>query len=159
MKSEGKVDGKNKVNFRILMSGAILLTILCLIGQTMAVISYDVAVSLGLQESAGEITAIGVAFNRGFGVGDTLVYIPLLLLGIAGMLKRKFWGLLSMAGALAITAYWPIVALAALFFARNAPAFKFSNYTLYSVFLFPVFIYGLWGLFYLYNNRKALVDE
>jgi hypothetical protein len=123
----------------------------------MAFINYDFTVALELQEPAEEITEVGVAFNKGFGFGDTVVYIPLLLAGIIGMIKKKYWGLFSMSGALAITIYWPVVCLSTLLFAKGSPGFNFTDYLSYSIMLSIICIYGLWGLFFIYRNRNELI--
>ena len=67
--------------FWLLISIGILLNIMYLLGQTMALIDYDFAVSLGLQESSDQITQVGVALNKGFGLGDTVFYMPLFIAG------------------------------------------------------------------------------
>ena len=59
----------------------------------MTIINYDFAVSIDLQEPVSEITEIGVALNKGFGFGDTVFYIPLFVIGIIGLVKRKVLGL------------------------------------------------------------------
>jgi hypothetical protein len=74
--------------FWFLIGLGVLLNIVYLLGQTMAIINYDFAVSIDLQEPANEITEIGVALNKGFGFGDTVFYIPLFVVGIIGLLKR-----------------------------------------------------------------------
>ncbi|MHC4791200.1 MAG: hypothetical protein ACYS8Y_07155 [Planctomycetota bacterium] len=148
-----------KIKFWILIVIAILLTVIYLIGQTMAFINYDFTVAIELQEPIEEITEVGVALNKGFGLGDTIAYIPLLILGIVGMIKRKCWGLFSMSGALAITIYWPIVCLSTLFFAKGAPGFHFSDYISYSILLTLISIYGLWGLLFIYKNRNELTNN
>jgi len=48
----------------VVLFGVSLVTLI--MGQTMAVVNYDFAVRLGLQERAGEISDIGVQVNRGF---------------------------------------------------------------------------------------------
>jgi len=60
-----------------------------LLGQTSAVFAYDWAVSLGLQESVEDVSAHGVEVNRAFGVGDTVVYVPLVALALVGLSRRK----------------------------------------------------------------------
>jgi hypothetical protein len=82
--------------------------------------------------------------------------MPLLIAGLAGLWQRKMWGLFPMAGALAITAYWPMVCLSLLFFAKDTPGFRFTNYASYTIMLSLITIYGLWGLWYLYKNRTVL---
>ena len=47
---------------------------------------YDLTVSLGLQESVEEVSEVGVAWAKGFAFGDTIIYLPLLLIGIIGLL-------------------------------------------------------------------------
>ena len=83
----------------------ILSSVMFLVGQTMSFINYDFTVSIGLQESKDIVGEMGVAINKGFGVGDTIIYLPLLVIGIVGLWFRKKWGLFAMTGALGITAY------------------------------------------------------
>ena len=63
-----------------------------------------------------------------------------------------------MVGSLAITAYWPMVTLFFLFYAQDVSGFHFSDVGLYSMFLVPITIYGIWGLWYLYRNRNKLTE-
>lgn len=144
--------------FWFLIGIGILLNIMYLSGQTMAIINYDFTVSTGLQESIDEITGVGVAFNKGFGLGDTVFYIPLFIAGIIGLIRSKVWGIYTMFGAMAITVYWPIVCLSALFYAKNTPGFNFNSYTEYSILLSLIALYGLCGLWYLYRNKDKLVS-
>jgi hypothetical protein len=150
------MENKRTIGFWILIGFGILLNIEYLLGKTMALIDYDFAVSMGLQESVSEITGVGVASNKGFGLGDTVFYIPLFITGIAGLFRRTDWGVYAMLGALAITVYWPIVALSTLFFARGTSGFTFTDFTSYSILLSLIAGYGLWGLWYLYKNRNSL---
>ena len=145
--------------FWLLIGIGILLNIIYLLGQTMAVINYDFTVSIGLQEPVNEITEIGVALNKGFGLGDTIFYMPLFVLGIIGLVKRSAYGLYSMIGAMAITVYWPIVCLVTVYFAKGATGWHFSDYLSYSILLSLIAIYGLWGFWYLFKNRDLLVHK
>lgn len=145
------------VGFWFMIITGFLLLVILLLGQTMAFIDYDFAVSIGLQEAVGVMGEMGVATNKGFGVGDTIIYIPLLLLGLVGLLSGKRWGLYAMAGAMAITAYWPVTCIFILIYAKGVPGFHFTNYVSYSIILTLFMIYGLWGLWYLYRQRDALV--
>ena len=143
--------------FWILIVIAILLNLMYLLGQTMAMIDYELTVSLGLQESVREISEVGVAFNKGFGFGDTFIYIPLFIIGIIGLLRRRSIGLYCMIGALAITAYWPAVCMSALYFAKGAKDFHFSSYPEYTVMLSLICFYGLWGMWYVVKNKEKLI--
>lgn len=130
-----------------------------LMGQVMSYINYDFTVSLGLQESKDAVTGIGVAMNKGFGVADTVVYIPLIIVGLVGLFLRRIWGLFAMAGSYAITMYFPVVCLFMLFFARGEPGFNFTRFVPYTIFLTVIFLYGLWGLWYLYLRRERLTSS
>lgn len=111
--------------------------------------------TVGLQESEAELTGAGIAFAKGFAFGDTVIYIPLFIIGIAGLLKRKPWGFFCMFGALAITAYWPIVNLFAVYAGKNAMHLESGKYALYSILLPLISLYGLWGMWFLYRNRSG----
>ncbi len=143
----------------VMIAIGILLNLIYVMGQTMALISYDFAVSIGLQEPLNEITEVGVALNKGFGFGDTFFYIPLFIVGIIGLIKKSPIGLYAMFGAMAVTVYWPMVALSTLYFAKGAPEWHFKDYTSYTILLSLIGVYGLWGLWFLYKNRKTLVDD
>ena len=145
---------KRTFGFWILIGFGILLNIIYLMGQTMALIDYEFAVSIGLQESLNDITQVGVALNKGFGLGDTFFYMPLFILGIIGMLKRWKFGIYAMFGAMAVTVYWPIVGLSTVVFARGAQGWHFTDYTSYSILLSLIALYGLWGMWYLYKHRS-----
>ena len=149
---------KKKIGFFILIGLGILLSILLLIGQTLALFDYDLTVELGLQESVTEVGEVGIAFAKGFGLSDTLIYIPLLIAGIIGLLKNKKWGFFLMFGALAITSYWPMVCLYAFLSDRVAISLTPDKYISYSLLLPLITIYGLWGMWYLINWNKKLAS-
>lgn len=149
--------------FWALIIVGILLNVFFAAGQTLALIDYDLTVSLGLQESEGEITAAGTAFARGFAFGDTVFYMPLFVIGIIGLLKGRPWGIFSMFGALAITVYWPAVNLFAVYAGRNTMHLNSGKYLSFSVILPLIALYGLWGMWFLYRNRREFqtgpIDE
>lgn len=151
--------GKRTLGFWILAVVGVLLLAILAAGQVMAVIDYDVAVSLGLQESEAVIGEFGVAVNRGVGVADAMIYLPLLLMGLVGLWRRTEWGGVAMAGALAITAYWPLVSWFTLLFARGTAGFHFTSFTSYGILLTLFTAYGVWGLWYLYRHRERLVPK
>ena len=72
------MENKRSFGFWLLMLVGILILIILFVGQMMAVINYDFTVSIGLQESADVVSEMGVSVNKAFGVGDTIIYIPLL---------------------------------------------------------------------------------
>ena len=152
------MNAKRPAGFWIITIVSVMWLVMMFLGQVMSYINYDFTVSLGLQESEYSVTAIGVAMNKGFGVADTIVYIPLIIIGLVGMWLRRTWGLHAMAGAFAVTMYFPVVCLLFLFFARGVDGFNFANFKAYAIFLTIVFLYGLWGMWYLYSRREALTQ-
>ena len=148
---------KREIGFWILMIPGFLILLMLILGQMIAFINYEFTVSVGLQESVDIIGEYGVASNKAFGVGDTIIYLPLLILGLLGLWQKKTWGLFTMIGALAITAYWPIVNLFFVFFAKGLPGFNFTDYITYTIVLSLITFYGLWGMWYLYNNQKTKI--
>lgn len=144
---------KRSFGFWILISIGIVLNIMFIAGQTMSLIDHDLTVSFGLQESEEEIGKVGIAFARGFAFGDTVLYIPLFIIGIIGLVKRKSWGTFFMFGALAITVYWPVVHLFAIHSGKSSLNLSSDKYLSYSVILPLITLYGLWGMWYLYKNR------
>lgn len=140
-------------SFWILISIASILVLMFLAGQTLGVFNYDLAVSIGMQESENEIGKIGIAFAKGFGFADTVIYLPLFIIGIIGLFKNKRWGKYAMFGALAISVYWPIVHLYAIFSDKIAITLKPEKYTYYPIILSFIVIYGLWGMRYLYKKQ------
>ena len=131
--------------------------IFLLIGQTYSLINYEHSVSLNLQESVIEVTPVGVAWAKAFAFGDTVFYIPMLIVGIVGFLKRKKWGYYSLFGSLAISVYWPIVNLSAMYIGKTAMQLNPEKYILYPIVLSVISIYGLWGMWYLYVNKENLI--
>ncbi len=146
-----------KIGFRLLIGISVLLTLFLIVGQTFSLIDYDWAVALGLQESEKEVGKVGIAFAKGFAFGDTLFYLPLLILGIIGLLKSKKWGFYFMLGSLAISVYWPIVHLYTIYIGRNVLSLQPDKYVSFPITLSLIISYGLWGMWYLYKNQKNLI--
>jgi len=150
-----KIDMNNKrgFGFWMLISVGVLLLLFLLIGQTFSLINYEAAVAYGLQESVQEVSEVGIAFAKGFAFADTLVYIPLLLLGIVGLLKRKKWSVFFMFASCAISVYWPLVHLYAIYIGKNAIVLDPEKYISFPITLSLIIIYGLWGMWYLYKKH------
>lgn len=153
------MDNKRTKGFWFLIISGILLIVILLLGQTMSFINYEFTVSLGLQESVDEIGELGVEVNKAFGVGDTIIYVPILFVGLIGLWKREEYGIFMMGGAFAITAYWPIVCLFIILFGNKLPDFNYVDLTSIIIILVSFTFYGIWGLWYIYKNQKLLLKE
>ena len=150
------MDTWKKTGYWFLIIFSSILLLFLIVGQSYSLIDYNYVVSIGLQESSEEVSKIGIAWIKAFAIGDTLAYIPLLLLGIIGMIKKRKWGYYSMFASLAISVYWPIVNLSAIHLAKNDINLNADKYLSFSIILPIISIYGLWGIFYLYKNHLRL---
>lgn len=121
--------------------------------QAIPAFDYELGIAMGTQESMETITAVGVAFWYGFALGDLVVYIPLLALGLIGFWKNTGWGRVALASALGISVYWPIVCLAALASARNAPGWNLTDEAAYWAVLPLIALWGIWGLWTLIRTN------
>lgn len=130
-----------------------LLFVYLIYAQAIPAFDYDLGVAMGTQEPATAITAVGVAFWSGFALGDLLVYIPLLALGLIGHWKNSKWGHIALASALGITVYWPVVCLVAVVSARGAPGWQLPDEAAYWVVLPLIALWGAWGLWELVKSR------
>ena len=131
-----------------------LLFIYLVYAQAIPAIDYQLGVTMGTQESATQITEVGVAFYRGFSIGDLLVYLPLLVIGLIGYWANKGWGRVVLAAALGITIYWPAVCLAAIFTARDARGWSLPAEQAYWIVLPIIALWGLWGLWHIAHHAS-----
>jgi hypothetical protein len=131
-----------------------LLLIYLVVAQGITAFSYDLGVSMGTQESAEVITAVGAAFWYGFAFGDLLIYIPILLIGLIGHLRTTGWANIVMGAALGITVYWPIVCLSALVDARGAPGWNITSEVPYWIVCLIIAVWGIVGLILLLKESS-----
>ncbi len=122
---------------------------LMLVGQTMAVVDYELAVSLGLQEPLEEVGELGVQVNRAFGASDTVVYIPLMLASLFGLWRGKHWSLITCAAVAGISVYWTVTIAFVFAFAPSVPGYTFHPGPEYAVFLGSYGLFGCWCIGYL----------
>ncbi len=138
--------GNRGTGFWLLHGPGWLLLLYLVYAQAIPAFSYDLGVSMGTQESAEQITAVGVAFWYGFAFGDLVIYIPLLALGLIGHWLGRAWGRVTLVAALGITVYWPAVCLAAIVAARDAPGWRLADETAFWIVLPLIMIWAIWAL-------------
>ena len=126
-----------------------LLVVYLVYAQAISAIDYELGVSMGTQESAETITRVGAAFWYGFAFADIAIYIPLLVSGLVGYGIGKSWARPVLCSAMGITVYWPIVCLASVVAARDAPGWNIPNETAYWVILPLIALWAVWGLWQL----------
>lgn len=150
-------DGNRPLAFWVIVLFLGASIILMLMGQTMAVFNYDLAVRLGLQESLTDVSRFGVEVNRGFGASDTVVYIPLLVVSLAGLLLKRHWSLLTTAAAAGVSAYWAVTVTFILFFLPGTPGYSYVPGPEIWLFVGTYAVFGVWTLFYLVLRGDALL--
>jgi hypothetical protein len=127
-------------------------------GQTMAILNYEFAVSIGLQEDVKEVGELGKQINRAFGASDTIIYIPLIALSIVGLFLKKSWALITTAAVMGISAYWATTVAFLLWFLIGVPTYHFIPGPEYWVFISAYIVFGIWGLFYLIFRGDQLIS-
>ena len=147
---------RRDIGFWSLQGPGWLLCLYLVYAQAIPAFNYELGISMGTQESAEQITAVGVAFWYGFALGDIVTYIPLLTIGLIGHWLGRTWGRVLLGAALGITVYWPVVCLAAVVTARDAVGWNLSNETPYWIVLPVITLWGAWGLWYLIRSIKGV---
>ena len=148
---------KRPFSFWVIISTLFLSLFLLLLGQSSAIFHYEFAVDIGFQEEAAQVSEFGVAVNRAFGVGDTLIYIPLIILSIIGLILRKKWALITTAAVCGISAYWTSTSAFMFWFLEGVPGYSFVPGAEYWVFIGLYLVLGLWGIGYLILRGDRLL--
>jgi hypothetical protein len=128
-----------------------------LMGQTLGVFNYELAVRLGLQESFEEVGGYGVQVNRAFGAGDTIVYIPLMVVSLIGLFRKKRWALMTTGAVGGISTYWSVTIGCMLVFLQGAPGYNLEPGAELWIFIAAYTLFGAWALLYLaFRGEKLL---
>lgn len=144
-----------KMDLWLLQIPGWLLVVYLVYAQAIPAFDYELGVRMGTQESAEQVTEVGAAFWYGFAFADLVLYIPLLAAGLLGFAGRRLWGRVVLGAALGITAYWPIVVLAAAVDARGAAGWYLDEAPYWPVLSMIL----LWSLASLYRILGNSPDE
>ena len=147
--------GNRGAGFWLLHGPGWLLLAYLVYAQAIPAFDYELGVSMGTQEPAEKITAVGTAFWYGFAFGDLVGYIPLLALGLMGHWLGRAWGRIMLVAALGISAYWPVVCLAAVVAARSAPGWNLVDETAFWIVLPLITAWAAWGLWRMFVEFKT----
>lgn len=134
------------------------------LGQTLCIFFYDLTVQMGLQDDIDDIGPALVQVNRSFGVADTVLYLPLLISSVLGLVwKRRKPSLICTAASAGIHSYWSLVAMSIVFLeGRNGDTVTDWNYyvpmSTYAVCCF-YFAYGIAVLTFLYVYMDRILAE
>ena len=97
------------VAVKVILGFHVFNLVIWLIGQTGAVVAYDTVAAWGLQEPRDLVDPALVEVNRGIGLADTIVMLPLFAIAIVGLLRRRFYGAVASWLVFGMTIYWPVV--------------------------------------------------
>jgi hypothetical protein len=141
-------------SIKLIIGFLILNLIMFVIGQGGAVVSYDYVAKLGLQEARETIDPVIVVINRGIGLADVLIGVPLFILAIIGLWRLRFFGAVFSWMVLGISFYWTTVAWAKQSFYIQA-SIKCQPFDIgvHGVLAF-VFIFSVWASWHLFRSRK-----
>ncbi len=78
-------------------------------GQTLAIFAYDTVASWGLQGPRDQLDPAVVEVNRGIGLADSLVMLPLFIVAAIGLWRRRFYGAVASWLVFGMTLYWPVI--------------------------------------------------
>ena len=148
---------KRPIAFWVIVVFLAISIVVMLMGQTLAVFNYDLAVCLCLQESADQVSEFGVQVNRAFGAGDTIVYIPLMTVSLIGLILKKRWSLLTTAAVTGVSAYWSVTVSFTLIFLSEVTSFRLVPGPGYWIFIGAYTLFGVWGILYLIFRGEALI--
>jgi hypothetical protein len=151
-------NSKRSAAYRVIVGFLAFDLIFLLAGQTLCLFDYDFTVRMGLQEDSKAIGEYGIQVNRAFGLGDTVVLIPLTALALIGLVLKKRWALTALAAAMGVTLYWPFVCIGLFSFLDGV-----AGYTLVPGFTYWVAFglhmgFALWTLLYIAFRGQALLD-
>ena len=152
------MDKQKKVSLGIMfiIGFHILNIVMWTIGQGGSVIAYDTIAEMGLVDSRDTIDPFIVVVNKGIGFADFLIGVPLFILAVIGMWRKRFWGALFSWMVFGIGFYWTSVAWSKQYFYLEASV-KCQPFDLGTHFmLIFVFLFSLWGSWFLYKNKESL---
>ena len=128
-----------------------------LIAQTTPIFDYPLAVRLGFQNSADQISEFGVQVIRAVCVADTLVFIPLTVIALVGLLLKKRWSLFATASVTGISIYWVVAYGFMVSFLSGRPDYHAALAAPDWIIMGAYVAFGGWGLLYLILRGDRLI--
>ncbi len=152
MNPEKSVEGR-RLGVKVIIGFHLVSLSLWLVGQTGAVVAYDSVAELGLQDPRSLLDPAIVEVNRGIGLADTLVLLPLHAMAALGLWSGRFYGVITSWMAFGVTVYWPTVFWCSQYFFGRAGVTH--NTTGPAAVILPgaFLLTALWATWYLARNR------
>jgi len=132
----------------------ILNIIFWVVGQGGSVIVYDTVASWGLVEARETVDPFCIVINKAIGLADVVIGPPIFIIATIGLWKMRFYGLMASFMGFGIGFYWTAIAWVKQIFLVQAGVksepFDIGTHGMLAF----VFLFSLWGSWYLYKNRK-----
>ena len=142
------------VGIWLIMGFLVLSAAIWIFGQGGALVAYDFVAALGFQEIRESVDPVVVQVNRGIAFADVAVQLPLFIVAIIGLWRRRFYGAVASWAAMGIHAYWPAAAWAKQYFYLQAGV-KCEPFALgIHAFLAFFFVFAIWASWYLCRRRQ-----
>lgn len=141
------------LGLKVIIAFHLISSFLWLIGQTGAVVAYDTVAELGLQDPRSALDPAIVEVNRAIGLADTLVMLPLHALAAFGLLRWRFYGVITSWLVFGVTVYWPIVFWCSQYFYARAGVTHNPTQPVAIILPGIMMVVALWGTWYLAKNR------
>lgn len=141
------------LGIKIIIAFLLLNAVAWTIGQGGAVIAYDTVAEWGLQDPREALNPAIVEVNRGIGLTDIIVQIPLYLIASIGLLRLRFYGAVASWLVLGTTLYWPVVFWSSQYF-YGEEGIKYQPTAMSAhLILSIILLIAVWAIVYLYRNR------
>ena len=153
---EGKiVHQATKIPFRIkLIIGFHLFSlVLRTIGQGGAVIAYDTVAKWGFQAPRESLDPIIVEVNRGIGLTDFVIQMPLFIFAAIGLWRRQFYGAVCSWLVLGIILYRPVIDWSKRYFFAQATVKHLPAGIISDGIIAFFFLFAIWASWYIFKNR------
>ena len=157
MEKESGKQNNIKLGVKFIIGFHMLNLLMFTVGQGGAVVSYDTVAEWGLQEARDTVDPVLVVINRGIGLADVIIGVPLFILAIIGLWRQRYWGCVASWMVFAVSLYWTTVAWCKQYFYLQASVqCEPFNAGTHGVLAF-VFLFSLWGSWYLFKKRQWIV--
>lgn len=134
------------------------------LGHTLCIFFYDLTVRMGLQEDVEDVGAALVQVHRSFGAADTILYLPLLISSVLGLVqKRRRPSLICTAASAGIHSYWSLVGFFIFFLEsfNSETVVDWRYYVPALAYMYDAFyfVYGIGVLSFLYVYMDRILNE
>jgi hypothetical protein len=148
--------GRLPLGFKVIIGFHVFSLVTWFLGQTMAVVAYDRVAEWGLQEPRALLEPAVVEVNRAIGLADTIVQLPLFVVGAVGLAYGRFYGAVASWLVFGMTVYWPVVFWCSQAFYRTAGVRHAPTSTSAIVLPACLFLIACWGSWYMTRRREWL---